>query len=175
MQGDLYSFNGGIFRSVELREGDRVIRKESSDYLKGKMLFNQEEPFFLLRTDIPIKLSKVLTGKEFTLALQLMTFLSIDGCILKHKDGKLLTRNCLIEITGKSERMIDRLIAGLVKQEVIIKKRIGKNSCFVFNPWVAIMGNKIKSDVYDLFKDTRWAKDCNMFKGIIPLDAPTEE
>lgn len=171
MQKNVYLCDEDMSVLDELREGDRVVRKESTDAIKKIKEYERNTvaismPFTKSNDDVMFDVAKELTGQEYILLGMLTRYIQYNTCLLTHSNGKLLDREDICETVGKSERTIDRILEGLVKKKVFGRHKTGKETSFTVNPFIFMKGHRINKTVYKLFSKSKWAKN---------IDAPKEE
>jgi len=143
----------------ELNTGDKIVRAKTQEYLKSTVEILPNATYIKTYLRPLAMLSESLTGPETYMVYYLLQYLSYESGILVHQNGRTLSREYITEETGQSERQVDRTIERLKEKEVL-KKVVGagRQVCFLMNPWLFMRGKRINKTLYELFKNSRWAK-----------------
>ncbi len=137
----------------ELREGDRILRGNSIEYLDSCRIWKVEN-FYKGNTAEIKKLMRELTVTEKAFLFSVATYIGYEDCCLKHDNGNELTTNDLIEISGLSRAETFRVINGLVERDILYKGRnSSKNRQYFINPWIFCKGNRINKVLKTMFKN----------------------
>jgi predicted HTH transcriptional regulator len=149
-----------------LNEGDRIIRKKSAEYLGSTVEILPSETYVKLYLKPLSILAERLTGPESLMVYFLIGYLSYESGILMHSNGKILTRSFIADAMGLSERQVDRTLDKLKEKEVL-KKVLGskREVSIIMNPWLFMRGKRINKTLYEMFKNSRWAKVYDLKKG----------
>lgn len=145
-------------RTVDLFEGDAVLRDASKKYLKRTMDITGESPFVKTYTKPLTQLARQLSGAEMNMVYYLLPYISYESGALKHQNGKLLTRAFIALEMGQSERTVDRILQSLKSKKVISHNYVGKEVQYFVNPWLFMKGQRINKTLYEMFKNSDWAK-----------------
>jgi methenyltetrahydromethanopterin cyclohydrolase len=148
-----------------LNEGDRILRKQSIEHLQNRVEILGEEQFIKTYTKPLTRLARSLSGAEMNMIYYMMQYISYDSGALKHQNGQLLTRKHMAEEMGLSERTVDRLLHGLKSKKVISHNYIGKEVQYFVNPWLFMRGKRINKTLYEMFRNSDWAKVYDLKKG----------
>jgi|LSQX01.3.fsa_nt_gb hypothetical protein len=163
--GDVVDRDTGEINAT-IFEGDRILRRQSIDYLKDTVELLPNESYIKTFIKPLSQLSEVLSGPEMFMTYYLLQYLSYDSGLLMHANGKLLTRKRICDELGQSERQVDRTLESLKEKEVI-KKVLGakREVSFLVNPWLFMRGKRINKTLHDLFKNSQWAKVYDINRG----------
>jgi hypothetical protein len=142
-----------------LNEGDRILRKRSTEHLQSTVEILPDAPYIKTFIKPLSQLSEIATGQEMLMIYYLMQYLSYDSGLLLLQNGRYLTRSHIAEDLEQSERQVDRTLDKLKENEVL-KRVLGarREVSFIMNPWLFMKGKRINRTLYDLFKNSRWAK-----------------
>jgi len=152
-------------KTGELYEGDRVLRKQSEDYLKNTIEILKDEPYTKTYHRVMFAVANCLTGAEMQLAYILLQFLSYESGMLKHQNGQPVTRQYIAQYTGLSLKTVDKLLQKLKEKQVIGRNVVGREVQYFMNPWLFMRGQRINKTLYDMFKNSRWAKIYEIKRG----------
>lgn len=142
----------------DLRQGDRIYRKASDEYLKNTILLNPTEAHTKIFFQPVEALVKELSPTELQVFFFLMGHISYETGIVAHfPNGKPMTRKTLASAMGVSIKTVDRTFNSLLQKEVIGKHKSGHSVYFTVNPWLLMRGRRISRDLYDEYKKSRWA------------------
>lgn len=142
----------------EIRQGDRIIRKKSTEYVQDTIELLPDEPYVKTYTRPMFELSKSLTGTEMQLVHFLLQYLSFESGVLKHPNGRFLARSYIAMETGLSERTVDRLLHGLKDKRVLARTTSGREVQYFMNPYLFMRGKRINKTLHEMFKNSRWAR-----------------
>lgn len=143
----------------ELYPGDRIVRKQSADYLQRTVELMSNEPYTKVYNRPMFSLAKSLTGSEMQMVYFLLPFLSFESGMLTTRNGQPLTRKQIADRTGLSINTVDRLLQGLKEKQVIGKHMIGREVQYFMNPYLFMRGKRINKTLHDMFQNTVWAKE----------------
>ena len=142
-----------------LNEGDRIIRKKSEEYLKSTIEILPEAAYIKTYIKPLSQLAEVSSGPEMLLIYYLLQYLSFESGIVSHSNGRIITRSYIAQELQQSERQVDRTLDKLKEREVL-KKVMGarREVTIILNPWLFMRGKRINRTLYEMFKNSRWAK-----------------
>jgi hypothetical protein len=145
----------------EINEGDKIIRKETQDYLNSTIKdFNKDEQFIKVFIKPLYELSRTLTGTESVFLNYLIQYINYADGILK-QNNNVLTRNIISKETDIPLRTVDRLLSSLMEKQIIGKHKTGRMVCFTVNPFIFMRGKRIGNTLYEFYKYSKWAKMYN--------------
>lgn len=144
----------------EIQDGDKVkvTSKSSMDYLKDNIEVNKGEPFIKIYTKVLFELSRSLTGTESQFVNYLIQHIRYTSGILAYSNGIKLTRQSMCNDTGLTMRSIDRVLDGLAEKQVLGRHKTGQEINFTANPFIFMKGDRINETLFNLFKNTKWAR-----------------
>jgi hypothetical protein len=145
-------------RQVDVYPGDRVIRKQSIDYLNSTIEINKNEPYTKAFIKPMFTLARSLSGSELQMVYCLLPYISYESGLLMHPNGRALTRECISDATGLGLKTVDRILKSLQDKKVIGKHNSGREIHITVNPWLFMRGKRINRTLYEFFKNSRWAK-----------------
>ena len=141
-----------------LYEGDKVVRKQTTDYLQDTVVMLPDEPFVKVHTRILTDLAKTLSGTEMTVLIYLLQFISYESGVLKHSNGKLLTKSFIMSDMDIPKSTTNKVLKSLADKLIIRATSNGKDIEYIANPYLFMRGKRINKTLYDLFKDSTWAR-----------------
>ncbi len=144
-------------RQVDLYEGDSIHRAESKKYL-NRTTKVEESPFIKAYTKPMTMLARSLSGPEMNMVYYLGQYISFESGALKHVNGELLHREFIAKEMGQSERTVDRILQSLKSKKIISHNYVGKEVQYFVNPWIFIKGTRVNKTLYEMFKNSDWAK-----------------
>jgi len=148
--------NGDIQREIYSEDSVRIIRKESSDYLKSTTDMDNGSWIRLFTGPCRI-LSRSLNSTELSITLYLASYIDYTTGLLRHDNGKFLRRATIIRETGYSEKTIDKILKNLKDKQIIGKHKIGRETQYTINPFIFMKGKRINKTLYTMYKNTKWA------------------
>jgi hypothetical protein len=146
----------------EMQPGDRIIRRNTVEYLGDTMEINHGEPYAKAYIKPMFALARALSGQELQMVYFLLPYISYESGILMHSNGRKLTRGCISDATGLGLRTVDRLLQSLHAKQVIGRHNNGREVHYTVNPWLFMRGKRINRTLYEFFKTSRWAKVCEI-------------
>lgn len=149
----------------QLNEGDRIYRGKSDDYLKSTVELNKGEPYAKLYIRPMFELAKALSGSEMQMVYYLLSYLSYDSGLVMQVNGKPITRQVIAQEINLAVKTVDKILQGLHQKQVIGKHNNGREVHFTMNPWLFMRGKRINKTLYELFKNSRWAKVYSIKRG----------
>lgn len=143
----------------ELYPGDRILRKNTVDYLSRTVEIMANEPYTKVYNRPMFSIAKSLTGSELQMVYFLLPFMSFESGMLKTRNGQPLNRKQIAERTGLSINTVDRLLQGLKEKQIIGRNVVGREVQYFMNPYLFMRGKRINKTLHDMFKNTVWAKE----------------
>ena len=144
----------------EIRDGDRIFRKESAEYLSGTTEV-RKEPFMKFWDAAADALSEsdVLTSAAFRVCLKLIPYIAYDSGVLMHHNGRLLDLTAINKICESiPDRTRHRGLQQLISEGVFAKVIHEPPPRYIVNPYIFLRGKRFNNTLLELFKDTKWAK-----------------
>lgn len=131
---------------VSLKEGDRILRKGTLEYLNGT-------------TDIKYHFIKINPKifdkycKKYSILPYLTCHIGYMDNICCYDNGKIIRLKDLSKVCEVSETTIKRQLKGLIADDIIHKVPYKKNQkCLMINPWLCCRGKRIYLSTYNEFK-----------------------
>ena len=83
-----------------------------------------------------------------------------------HSNGRIVTRSHIAQEMQQSERQVDRTLDKL-REKQVLKKVIGakREVSIIMNPWLFMRGKRINKTLYEMFRNSDWAKVYDLKKG----------
>ena len=138
----------------EIRQGDRhkIVRKESIDYLSQHQDWRIEH-FYKGHTDEIRKLMRELSINEKAFLFSVAVYVGYEDCCIKYSNGKDITTEDLINLTGLSRNVFYETVKELAKKDIIYIGKNSKNRQYFVNPWLFCKGNRINKVLKTMFKN----------------------
>ena len=143
-------------------KGDRILRKKSLEYLQDTTEILHDEPYAKAYLKPMFQIAKTLKGTELQMVYFLLPFLSYESGMLKHPNGQPLNRTYIAKETGLSINSVDRILQKLKEKRIISRNVTGHEVQYLMNPWLFMRGKRINKTLYDIFKNSEWAKVYNI-------------
>jgi predicted HTH transcriptional regulator len=149
-----------------LNEGDRIIRKKSAEYLGSTVEILPDATYVKVFLKPLSQLAEISTGPEMLMVCYLLQYLSFESGILMHSNGRIVTRSHIAQEMQQSERQVDRTLDKL-REKQVLKKVIGakREVSIIMNPWLFMRGKRINRTLYEMFRNSDWAKVYDLKKG----------
>lgn len=148
----------------ELNEGDRIRKKAQDDFYKSQsdlIEINTDEDFVKIfgRTMSMLMKEEDLTLNEVKICLHMISYIGYESGLLRYENnGKLLKLKDIEEITKLPKRSVVRAMNSLVSRKVFGVHKTGKENAYTVNPFIFMKGRQINKTLYNLYKNTKWAK-----------------
>lgn len=138
----------------EIRVGDRhkITRRESIEYLSQFQEWRIEQ-FYKGHIEEIRKLMKELSTNEKAFLFSVAIYVGYEDCCLKYSNGKDITTEDLVKITGLGRSTLFETIKSLAKKDIIYRGKNSKNRQYFVNPWLFCKGNRINKVLRTMFKN----------------------
>lgn len=145
--------------TVELYEGDKILRKNSSDYLNNIIKLNENEQFIKIYVRaIDALVEQDLNGNEYKICIKLLQYIRYETGILTYSNGTMISTDDIVKITGLARTTVWRVLNNLINKKIFGKHKTGKTTCYTVNPYIFMRGLKINKTLHAMYKDSKWAK-----------------
>jgi hypothetical protein len=136
----------------ELKDGDKIVRKASSDYL------NETQDWVLGKftkssMDEIRKLVLELNSHEMALLFCASAYVGYEDCCIKYDNGRALDVIDFIEMTKLSRTTIYNVLNSLRKKDIIFRGKNSQGDLYFVNPWLYCRGNRINNVLKTMFKN----------------------
>lgn len=145
--------NGVVIKEIEdgealvsLQQGDRIIRKNTYDYLSDSIGLKYK--FIKINPKVFEKYCK-----KYSILPTLITTISYMDNICSYSNGKIIQIKDLHKVCGVSEITVKRQLKGLIEDDIVHKVPYQKNQkCLMLNPWLCMIGKRIYKNTYEEFR-----------------------
>lgn len=148
--------------TVDLWEGDRVIRKKTSDYLKNNVVnFRKDEKgaefVKLFVNEMDYLTSSVLKDNEVALLMRLTKHICYKSCCIvvngRREDSAPLKQTDILGLSNKSKSNASVALKGLLDNNVLAEvKRDNKSKMYFINPYLFLRGKDIEYMALKIFR-----------------------
>jgi hypothetical protein len=141
-----------------IREGDRVVRKESVESVNGTVAWTPEESFGKFYPEAMKRLSKLgCTAAEYRLLFLVLGYISYKSGLLMHDNGRSLTAEWITEQMDMNKDVVYRTIRSLIAKGILYKGsgNKGKVDEYFINPFYFFKGNRINQTLLAMFSDPK--------------------
>jgi len=137
----------------ELREGDRILRKESIDAFKQH---NKDGRSFIKGNTAEMrKLTPLLSMNERAMIFSLMPYTAYQTCLIQYPNGKDIGLQEIIKISGMCRNTASETIRRLSAKDVLYRGRNSRNNQYFINPWIVYRGAEFNIVLSEMFKNYR--------------------
>ena len=144
--------NGEVVTTI--RNGDRIVRKESVDYLNDTVPWGENMPFVKMFTGFLPEIALKLSGGAAVVALGLSRYIAYGSNLLcKRSSNNPLNNEDIIEITNYTKRQVIRIMDELVKEKIFARTKVGTNYQYYANPYIFSKGARINKTLEAMFKN----------------------
>lgn len=145
--------NGDILQEVgtnydRLADNSIVIRPKSLYRDVTKINFNYA------KTNIEISANAY---KEYPQIIYFIPYLEYKTNFLMYSNGRYINQTGFAKEFGLSRETISNLFSKFKKADIIKPVKLERKTVYMLNPYIAIRGSYIYSDLMEHFKDTKWA------------------
>ena len=148
------SETGEVINTIS--SGDKILRAGSSEYLINTIPL-EHGPYIKVYTKTMFQVAKRLDGVTMQLLNLLMTFISYESGILEYSNGRPLTRNSIIDISGLHKCTVDNCLKKLVDNKILGRHKTGRFTHYTANPFIFMKGRRVSKTLYKFFEDSEWA------------------
>lgn len=134
----------------ELNVGDRVLRKQSIDYLNTYQEWRIEH-FYKGNIDELRKQLLALSINERAFLMSIATYVGYTDCCLKYDNGNTLDTDDLMSLCGMQKSLLYATLDSLRKKDIIYKGKNSNGVQYFVNPWLFVKGNKINRVLKTMF------------------------
>ena len=140
-----------------MKTGDRIVRKESIDYLKKKAWANdiRNRHYVKVYEEEGKLIAEELSAYEKAVLFQLQYYVSYESGLIRHANGREIGFTDIVEMTGLSRSTVADAIEGLVKRDILYKGKNSKKTQYFMNPWIACKGVIENPTLRDMFGNYR--------------------
>lgn len=142
----------------QINSGDRIVRKESIEYLTDTIELNKNEQYIKVYTKTMFEVAKCLDGTSNQLINFLIPYISYQTGILTYSNGRVLNKNAIIKLTGLNKDTVHRCIEKLIDYKILGKHKTGRDVCYTVNPYIFMKGNRVNKTLVKFFENSKWAK-----------------
>ncbi|MDD4429568.1 MAG: hypothetical protein PHG64_14435 [Paludibacter sp.] len=168
---DYYIIDGNTGEIAnEVYKGDRlnISRKKQISYYqknveeieKDKLYtFGQDKKYSLLSEYSARQLAdEKLTSTEYRVLLLMISNTNYKSGLIAFDNNKVITKSWVAKTLNISSRTADTAIKTLVDSGIIAENNTNFKTKYFFNPFIQYKGRWINKTLYEMFKNTKWAK-----------------
>lgn len=155
---------------TEMFEGDRIIRKKQIEFSKkhreeleeDKIYnFGQDKKFSMLSEFSAKQLAdEKLTSSEYRILLIMISNTNYKSGLIAFGNNRPITKEWITKKLNIDKKTTDKSINTLIDRGIIARSTTNHKTKYFFNPYIQYKGRWINRTLYEMFKNTRWAK-CN--------------
>lgn len=152
-------------------EGDRIMRKKQREYLeknrdeleKDKIRdFGQDKRFSMLSSYSAKQLAdEKLTGAEYRVLLIMISNTNYKSGLVTLANNHPMTVDWVTKTLNITKKTTEKCFRVLADKGIIHHGTSSKKTKTFFNPYIQYKGRWINKTLYDMFKDSKWAKRDN--------------
>lgn len=145
----------------DLRPGDRIVRKKSSDSYQKQVKKNSEstpdyqnwnlDNFYRANISELALWMDDLSQTEKAFLFSVSPYISFEDCRLIYGNGVDIGTEDLIKITKQSRSVVYETVDSLIKKDIIYKGRNSRTRQYFINPWLFSKGNRINKVLKAMF------------------------
>ncbi len=136
----------------ELRDGDRILRKESLEKLEGQENVSYSD-YAIYNVGELNKLIPELDKNEKAVLMTLLPRVQYATCLLAYENGRCITSGDMAELTGLSKHVAETALKGLVSKDILCKARNSREVQWYMNPYIACKGRVVNKTLKTMFRN----------------------
>jgi hypothetical protein len=136
----------------ELRDGDRILRKESLDYLSDYETWNLND-FFKGYAGELRKVLPALSMAEKAVFVSIIPYVSYRACNLQYSNGEDMNFEDIIKVSNVARATGLSAVTRLIEKDILYKGKNSKGNQYFVNPWLVCKGNTINKVLKEMFKN----------------------
>lgn len=154
---------------TEMFEGDRIVRKKQIEYSsknreeieKDRVYnFGQDKKFSMLSSYSAKQLAdEKLTSSEYRVLLLMISNTNYKSGLIAFGNNKAVTGEWITKTLNINKKTTDSCIRTLVNKGIIYQGATNHKIQYFFNPYIQYKGRWINKTLYEMFKNTKWAKN----------------
>lgn len=149
-----------------VNDSGEILEEIGTDYdriINNTIIIKPKEPYRqVVKIEYPyVKLNISLPNSfysDFPQVLLLLPYLEYKTNFLMFPNGRYINQTSFAKATGYSRVYISRLFNKFKKEQIIAPVKLNRRIVYMFNPYIAIMGSYIYTDLMDNFKENKWEK-----------------
>lgn len=138
----------------ELERGDRIIKKNSVDYLKSTTDFNDCK--FIKMQYSFFDILDELSSNELKIFCKLARYTRYGSGKITYDNGKEMSTNDIAKEFGVGERNMQNILKKLCDKEMICRKKNKKSYFYYMNPFICLKGNRIDLELIKTFEKSKF-------------------
>lgn len=157
---------GGIFNAdtqeIRNKKQTEYYQKNKAQIEKDKMYdFGQSGRFNMFSTfSISQLANENLTGSDYRILLLMMSGVGYKTGYISMGNNHPMTPEWIAKKLDVDKRTVDRCLKKLIDKGIIAINVTEKKKSYFMNPYIQYKGRWISKDLYNMFKDTKWAKQA---------------
>lgn len=153
----------------DMFEGDWIVRKKQREYLEknsdeieNERMYNfgQDEKFSILSSYSAKQLAnEKLTGAEYRMLLLMISNTNYKSGLVTLGNNHDITVEWLTKTLKISKKTTENCLKTLIDRGIIARNTTNHKTKYFFNPYIQYRGRWINKTLYEMFKNTKWAKN----------------
>lgn len=137
----------------EVREGDRILRKESSKHLEQTIPWGKGWSFVKVFDNYSPQLSLSLSGGAVGVMYTLSHYVAyLSNLLCNRSSNNPLNNEDIEKITGHSKPTVVKIMDELVANKVLARVKVGRSYQYYANPYIYCRGTRINKTLEAMFK-----------------------
>lgn len=134
-------------------EGDRIVRKESVEFLKETIPWKIKDPFIKMFPESLRVVALNSSGTELAIIMSLIECIDYDTGMLSSHKGFPITNIDIEEITGFNKKTIIIAMDNIVCNKILSRNKVGRSYQYFANPFIFMKGKRITTTLHAMFKN----------------------
>ena len=136
----------------ELKEGDKIIRGNTIEFLNDTQTWRIER-YFKGSMDEARALMMELSSGEKAFLFCASAYVGYTDCCIKHDNGTVFDIGDFVRLSGLSRATVFRVLNSLRKKDIIFKGKNSQGDMYFINPWIYCRGSRINNVLKTMFKN----------------------
>lgn len=139
-----------------MNEGDRILRKNSIDYLRNKTnnpkYQNWHIPDFYKGNVKELRaIMSELDSGERAFLFSIAPYIGYEDCCIRYDNGKELSTKQIQDLVGMGQSKVYAIIKSLQEKDILYKGKNSKNTQYFVNPYLFCKGTRINKVLQKMF------------------------
>lgn len=160
--GEIFGVFDSETQMIKHRKQIEYYEKHKKEIENGKMRdFGQSGRFNMFSLFSIEQLSREsLTSSDYRVLLLMMSGVGYKTGYISMGNNHAMTNEWIAKKLDVDKKTVDRAIKKLIDKGIIAINITEQKKAYYMNPYIQYKGSWISKDLYNMFKDTKWAKQA---------------
>lgn len=148
------------YQEIKNKKQIEYYDKHKKEIEKDKMYdFGQSTKFTMLNQHAALELANEnITGSEYQIMFLMMSKTNYKSGLITKGNNHSVDADWLVEQLNIKKATVEKCIKKFVDKGIIYKGQTAFKVQYFFNPYIQYRGAWINATLYEMFKNTKWAK-----------------